>query len=310
MAIHRQYLQNQMLAAVDRDDINQVSRLLNDRHATDELLHVAVLKAVEVGSLPVLDFLMSEYRTRSEPILPRALSIATRHDDAPVVFKLLSDGRSASVNLENTILNATQYGRVAVLEMLFEEYSELLSQERYAEVMQTAILSDQDEIVATLLISDSTTQYRTAIETCHEFSGVPVREIVTLITRNCDYNTCHYNLLLRELILERREFVYYLDWLIAECHRADTRSEVRLLISEAAKSVITPGYINHATPELTAYTAFLLLANTRSGGGALASNTGMSDIAMVMNWIEQESGVTNEGLRLSRLLLGAFEGRM
>ena len=118
-----------------------------------------------------------------------------------------------------------------------------------------------------------------------------------------NYSDCHYDMLLREIIVKERDYVYYLDWLIDRMNRSTISPEVRQLISSAAASVLSLEPVAHTSSEFTAYYGFFLFGNTRSatGGSELAYG---QDIEAVINTMEYEDA-SQEGIdRVRRLLVG------
>jgi hypothetical protein len=121
-------------------------------------------------------------------------------------------------------------------------------------------------------------------------------EVQALVLTSCrKYNECHFEMLLREIVIKRLDFSYYLDWIIEHVSRPSTSREVRYLISSAAKSVLSDEEVIHSDDLFTAYSGFFLLANQRD-----------KDIEAIINTLEDEEGVTREGIRKARMLISSF----
>lgn len=103
-----------------------------------------------------------------------------------------------------------------------------------------------------------------------------------------DYNKCHYKmLLLRELVVKQRDYIYYLDWLIDRMQRPTTRLEVRDLISGAATAVLTTEPTVHTSPQ-----------------GAEARKR---DVALILDTLRLDAGVTRDGIERAEKLLQALQ---
>ena len=107
-------------------------------------------------------------------------------------------------------------------------------------------------------------------------------DIISRLTGSSIYDT-----FLRELILKRSSLEYYLDWML------DHLEDVMIL---AARSILSSEPVIHDSDLFTAYRGFLLLALDDNGEN-------------VMRTLEQEQGVTQDGLKLAGMLVGAMTVR-
>lgn len=119
-------------------------------------------------------------------------------------------------------------------------------------------------------------------------------ETEELIMRDChSYNECHFELLMREVAIKRRDLAYYLDWLIERTARHTTSQEVRQLIATAAASALSNDPANHTSGLFTAYSAFFLLGNRAF------------DRDKILELIANE-GASRDGIKKATLLLDTF----
>ncbi|CAH6420288.1 Hypothetical protein POVR2_LOCUS115 [uncultured virus] len=121
-------------------------------------------------------------------------------------------------------------------------YKEDMDKEWYKVILRSKQIS-LDEVAPHQLVELTSRQYPSEVE--------------ELIMRDCySYNECHFELLLREIAIKRRDLAYYLDWLIESTATQTTSQEVRQLISSAAASALSNESAKHSSDLFTAYSAF------------------------------------------------------
>ena len=100
-----------------------------------------------------------------------------------------------------------------------------------------------------------------------------------------------YERLLRELLVKRLSHEEALEWLLSETEEGRAPTQ---LLGAAANSIVKPGPVVHTSPLFTAYSGFLLFCIA-----------GSTDPTRVLQAMEGEERVTEEGLQLAGALIGA-----
>ena len=147
---------------------------------------------------------------------------------------------------------------------------------------------------------------RGPIRSAAQLSELSEASILSMLTANTEdqFNKYHFELLLRQIVQVQADLDYYVSWLTETTKsnirfyksKEETRATSRLFLS--CIDSISTSQVVHTSDYFTAYSAFFLLANSPT-----------RDVQSVLNTVESEAGVTEEGLLKARVLLGAFDGR-
>jgi hypothetical protein len=128
-------------------------------------------------------------------------------------------------------------------------------------------------------------------------SGFALEQIERMVCSQWrSYSVNHFEMLLKELIWKRRDYGYYLDWLIAKYNEPDTSLEVKDMIGRAAGDMAYSRVPVHDSDAFTAYNGFLLLVNSPD-----------QDVRACLNTLEME-GASQAGIQMAGTLLGALVG--
>lgn len=136
-----------------------------------------------------------------------------------------------------------------------------------------------------------------AITGAHALSGVDKREIERRVTHTCrGYNVCHYDWLLREIILRRPTLEQVMDWLIEKQADPTTSHDTDQLLTDVAAYVLSGRSPVGKSSEFEAYYGFLRFA--------LDANREVRKTLKQM----RELGVSESGIEEAAILIGAFLG--
>lgn len=136
-----------------------------------------------------------------------------------------------------------------------------------------------------------------AITGAHALSGVDKREIERRVTHTCrGYNSCHYDWLLREIILRRPTLEQVMDWLIEKQADPTTSHDTDQLLTDVAAYVLSGRSPVGKSSEFEAYYGFLRFA--------LDANREARKTLKQM----RELGVSESGIEEAAILIGAFLG--
>lgn len=337
-------LQQAMLATARRDSLEALTLLYETESSRTDIgfWRVLVAQAAEHGSTRILDFLLDEQWIaalfRDPDDLESLFDTAISNDQVNALISLsrkFNPGYTSSEWLDRI----SRYGRGRnVIAKALED--EELTRTDIVLAIQNAVTDAGPEVLAVLLSdpratnisgllvgllhTDASREMARVILASDqlELEEVPLQllqqltgyndDLSPVVPRICnDYNKCHVEVLLRELVVKQRDYIYYLDWLIDRMQRPTTRPEVRDLISGAATAVLTTEPTVHTSPEFTAYYGFFLFGTTESASLVRSSPQGAEarkrDVALILDTLRLDADVTRDGIERAEKLLQALQ---
>lgn len=298
-----------LTTAISLGDREVVQAMLEDKRIaiSDAVLEqVAQTNDISILSSVVLD---PRVKVATTSVKSNLLDAAIRLGDEDVVAKL-ADGRI--VANEQQFSNAIIGGKLSIVKTLLlsakpgtytvpiqynldrarslrmsSDMIDFLIREKGVDL--EAIPDDQMQYIVRELDEDK--YISDSVAGCVRFSNDPgsYGAVIEALSRRGE---SLYGRLLREVVIKRADYIYYLDWLIAESS---------MLVGRAAAAVLTEKPVAQESSLFTAFEGFLLYGTWRwTPPGQIARG--------VIDALLTEPGVTSEGLKLAQTLLGALVG--
>ena len=320
--------------AAEYGNLEVLQLLLEDKEMDSDVLEGLMSSAASGGKLDTLQFLLTDNRSQDAldedkyPILVSAFEEAVYASHLPAADLLWTEIGSRDIAIYESVDDQYDLVREAIEHSSSEMIQYLIDKSLIdtgdRDWIELSIKKGRSDLFLLLIGNDSPFGYldlsnpdeigkyllnRTSKPVRHasELSGLSEETILEmLIQTDSDFDRHHFEMLLREIVTAQLDLEYYISWLTKTEKRPtyqygwrvrhNNRSISRLLLgcidSIYALSVV------HTSAYFTAYSAFFLLANSST-----------RDVQAVLNTIQSEQGVTDEGLLKARLLLGAFDSR-
>ncbi|CAH6419555.1 Hypothetical protein POVR2_LOCUS60 [uncultured virus] len=280
----KQSLEAWMQTAIKLDKPKVVETILTNLNLEHTWqYHYWTQVAIELDSEESLAILLQNDNIGVE----RALEIASSVGGPKIASLLLENPTITSADVLACIRVAATNQRPLVLTVLLEDdrakdarrlVAELLSETRNRSVLCSLAKSRQ------AVFSDLQPEtLKRVVDACVDQAEPGLLQ--QLLLPCYEYSECHYSMLLREIVIKRRDLGYYIDWITEQMKHEDVYINLRRVMISAIDSLQAETIV-HTSDIFTAYSGFFLLSQTRS-------------FEKIYNILNSERGRTSHGLTLA-----------